>query len=335
MAKVAKNKNEIRVFCYIGPIMEIKFFITGFKLKGDKKSDYEESIHTMFSIAAADIGLSPDFVQDILVSDDINFKKALHVHDKRKQLPQGVFAEPARTIPHKDEEGTPRCSIIIRNEIAEALSHTLTQPPENWNLQEKSFRYIIYKEMGRCLDYRNRKSKLTPPKAQIKTFSIQKLWNYYSNTIASEFAAGFFSARGVSPDLYQDRLQKITSSTKKHLEELEKAKATFDKSQESLIKIAHQAASLFWVTLVHYSELMGNRLNNEQISKEPLTVWEGAGPLSASILSEMEKHLCGIWDSYPDWPKKHFNFLLNIWKFLAMENGVKFLESAQGDGIFW
>jgi hypothetical protein len=68
---------------------------------------------------------------------------------------------------------------------------------------------------------------------------------------------------------------------------------------------------------------------------QPLHIWQNGSELTLALIQEMEKHLCALWDAYPDWSPEDSAFLLNIWKFLAIEHGFKFVESPRGDGLLW
>ena len=56
---------------------------------------------------------------------------------------------------------------------------------------------------------------------------------------------------------------------------------------------------------------------------------------SLFLLNEMGKKLGELWKIYPDWNQSAYQFLLEIWYGLALENGFKFVETPEGDGVYW
>ncbi|MBF0433295.1 MAG: hypothetical protein HQK83_18595 [Fibrobacteria bacterium] len=315
--------------------MNIKFFLSESESKKSKIGEQEKALSDIIDSYAKKIGFSTEYIEDIVVTDEEHYNQALETYTKANNAPAKGIAEFARTCFHEPEKNVFRSSIVFRTELVESVLAIGKKKSEDLSVDEMSFKYLVYHELGHCLDNKNRKNLACKESEQINKFNINELFEHYSELLLSELAASFFSARAMSPELYQQNMLSVVNGIAGRFKKLDKIKEDYTDKPAHLFKMAMASSSAFWVILVHYSNLIGSRLNNEELSGIQLEVWPEASKISHSLILEFEKMVCLLWNKYPDWQTEDYNFLVNIWKFLGMENGYKFVQNPEGDGVYW
>jgi hypothetical protein len=161
------------------------------------------------------------------------------------------------------------------------------------------------------------------------------MFNYFSTILLEEFAACALSGSAMTTAVFHSEINDTSECAQQRLNELESMKESYDGSSRQLFDLAISASSIFWIIMVQYAKLIGNKITNKKIAPFKLKMQEKRGIRSLFMLNEMGIKLGELWKKYPDWKKKDYGFLLDIWLALAAENGFRFVEIPEGDGVYW
>ena len=154
--------------------MNIKFFIKDFKVKSKEASQWKELISRLIESYARDLGLSLDYLQDVILADEEKYQQALKTRPEiRKFAHNDIYAKFAGTVLHEDSKGKTKASVIIRRELIEQILSAIEKKKKEWAYTELLYRYIIYHELGHCLDYRNRPASLPQPELDPDKFGVR------------------------------------------------------------------------------------------------------------------------------------------------------------------
>jgi len=316
--------------------MNINFVLEDSKFSEGEETKWKELLSKVIKLYSDDIGLKPGFLNDVIISDEKKFEDAVKIHTEFRQF---VYFDSnstmVRSVLFLDEKESLKAALVIRREIIEQLLSVIKEEKEKWAYTELLNKSLIYHELGHCLDYQNRiiteeKTALDPDK-----FSVRQMYEYFSRILFDEFAASALVSKSITPGIFHENVNVACDNAVKRFNEIEGLKDNCAGKPEKLFELSVTAASGFWMILIRYAKLMGSKINNENVSKFRLKIWDKANPTTGALLSRMGKELWDLWQNYPKWENYDTKFLLEIWYLIAIENGFKFVETPEGDGVYW
>jgi hypothetical protein len=267
------------------------------------------------------------------------FAEAVQKIDPKQSLTKSEdYICVGKTMSRRLEDGSIKSSCVL---LAGIINEVLGVCIENkdfreWNLMEKQALYVIYHEFGHCMDakYRFQESK-REVRGEDKLFRIKNVFRYYSAILADELAACVFSANIMTGEVFELELQNTKAVILNNLKGLEAQKEEYRTDNSKLYELAFSVSGLFWLVLIQYAKLIGNKIGNKKLEKSTIDVWDGASDKTAQILTVFGNNLSKYWRDYPNWNRDFHNSLFDAWNSLALEHGYYFIESPAADSLFW
>ncbi len=221
------------------------------------------------------------------------------------------------------------------------FSVALTDIPEGSDKEffvlKKFNKNITFHELGHCLDNKFRhESKEYKIRNDDNLFKIQTVCKYYINILIDEIAACYLSSASVDSDVFFYDMNSNDESFQNQIDEKSKILKKYSGNKDELYEIAFITSGIFWFIFIQYGKLIGYKIGNKALGNIDIEFSSINKNLSKSILKQFEEVIKKMWLSYPNINVENtYNELIPIWKNFTMSMGVKFVESENGDGIFW
>jgi hypothetical protein len=316
--------------------VNVKLLIKDFDSKDKEKDKWIELLSGLMRTYAGELGLSEDYIKDVIIADKDQFPEALKIHtDIRKYPNNDRYTKLVKTVLHQNEAGDIRACLVIRQELMEQILKAVSEEKKEWEYTELFYRYILHHELGHCLDYEKRFSADAWKDFDPDQFSVQQVSRYFGAILLEEFAACAHASKTMTSGIFHDEINAASDNAAKQMNELESIRENYKGKPEQLFDVAVSASSIFWMILIQYARLMGSKINNESLSKFRMKVWDRGGAKSGLILAKLGEELWELWKNYPDWKPDDYAFLLDMWYRMSMENGFRFVETPEGDGVYW
>lgn len=281
-------------------------------------------------------------IDKVILSDESSYGEAIRSIDENEKFTKRDSAlGVGKTIPIFTDDGAVTNSIIVRLEHFIAYLGGINQRENGvTNSFQKHIdqtHYIFAHELGHCKDHNLRKNRPLVSEEQLKKhFKIESFKNYQCYMLEGEFAASAHSAFAISPDFFKDQQAFFNGEIRKFINDLRPMKNGYDDTPEYISKIAYNATSVFWYSLIEHSKLVGSLLLNPNLSKEPISLWDDISPKSESVMREFHQWLSEKWNLYPSWGDSFRDEACDFWFRLALAEGYKFVPgSEQGDGLYF
>ena len=316
--------------------MNIKFLIKGFEDKKGEREKWEKLISKLLATYIQDLGLSPNYLYDFIIAEESQYEKGLKIHQEiRKHTHNDSHHKYIKVILHKKGNGETCASLVVRREVMEEILTAVKSEKKEWVYNELLYRYLLFHELGHCLDYQNRFALSQERELDMKTFKLKSLFHFFSGILLDEFAACAITSKVMTTGVFHNEINAASDIARQKLDELESIKDNYNGQPKQLFELAMTSASTFWLILIPYVKLMGNKIDNKNISKFRMKVWKNGSPKIGVLLNELGKNMWELWKKYPKWDNVDLDFLYKIWNLLALENGFRFMESPEGDGVYW
>lgn len=316
--------------------MNVELLIKDFDAKDKEKSKWMELLSGLMNTYAGELGLSGEYIQDVIIADKDSFPEALQRHsDVRRFANNDRYAKLVKTILHENDAGKIRASLVIRQELIEQILRAVGEEKKEWEYEELFYRYILHHELGHCLDYEKRFSIDTWEDFDPDKFSVQQFYRYFSGIVLEEFSASAHASKVMTSGIFHEEINAASGTAARHINELESIRENYKGKPEQLFDVAVSVSSIFWMILIQYARLMGSKIDNKALSKFRLKVWDKGSAKTGLILAKLGEHMWDLWKKYPDWKPDDHAFLLDLWYRLTIEHGFRFVETPEGDGVYW
>lgn len=315
--------------------MKIEFLTKDFEPQPHVLAMTEE----LFMGAATNIGLPVGQLSLVLVADDARYAEAID----RIQPGAGYTNHPsgyrgmAKTAMLQELDGTKSSAIVIH---LHALSGVLAavfgaEGIERNPLAEQSCTYLLYHELGHCLDNLKRPDRTDPPAVRPGYgFEISQFARYHAHIVEEEYVASAFAAPWMTSSVYAEIFSLMTTQLEIGRDEAVRLQSEYYGDPSKLTLLASSVAGWCWSLLVQFAKMAGSRQINTHLAKSSPTWVEADDEVVVGLLKEFELNLSHHWSLYPGWQMPPA-FMRETWETLALFEGFKFLEDERGSAIFW
>lgn len=294
----------------------------------------------LFANAARHIGLPITELALVLVADDSRYAEAVQrVH------PGGGFTDHpsgyrgmGKTGTILESSGNHKSALVIHlNALGGALTpiHGTVDMTRD-SAFEQNCTFLVYHELGHCLDNLNRPNRPAPPAVREgRGFEISQFERYHAHLVEEEYAASVFAAPWMSSLAYGELFRLTSSQLEIGRAEASKLKLEYAADPGTLTRLASSVARWCWSLLIQFAKLAASRDGNNALLNAFPTWPEEGDAIVVQLLREFEKDLARHWDEYPNWPPEAPGFMRETWETLALFEGFRFIEDERGSAVFW
>ncbi|MFC1584037.1 hypothetical protein ACFL5V_00670 [Fibrobacterota bacterium] len=316
--------------------MDVQFLIQDKSFQDKEEEQWKDIISKIIGNYAGEMGLPLEDLHEFVLADEEHFAGiAQRYRDIKTSSDNDRYSKLAKAILHKTEKGETKATLVVRRELIEQLFSRVEDKEKKWTYTEYLYKYVICHEMGHCLDYRNRPDDLREPGGETDKFSVRQMYTLFGSVLLDEVAACAHASRAMTTGVFHQEINSVSEGVERRLNELESIKDNYNGQPRALFELAVSASSIFWAILIQYAKLMGSKINNRDLASYRMKVWKGAGAGSGVLLSKLGSEIWELWKQYPDWKGADLTFLLEAWYRISIESGFKFVETPEGDGVYW
>lgn len=314
--------------------LKIEFLTTEFEPEPHVVAMTEE----LFTRAALSIGLPISQLSLVLVGDDARYGEAVdrvHPGAGYTNHPSG-YRGMAKTAPIRESDGTQSSAIVIYlNALGGALTAVFPEGAVHRNpLFEESCTYLVYHELGHCLDNVKRANRSSPPAVrQGQGFEISQFALYHADILEEEYAASAFAAAWMTGSVYNELFSLMRSQLDIGRADAVKLQLEYSRDSTKLTLLASSVAGWCWSLLMQFAKMAGSRHVNTALA-EVSPIWPEEDEVIVGVFEEFDLDLLRHWRIYPVWPDPP-PFMRETWETLAFMEGFKFVEDARGSAVYW
>ena len=294
----------------------------------------------LFTNAAGHIGLPISELALVLVADDSRYAEAI----QRVQPGGGFTDHPSgyrgmgKTGTILESGGTYKSAVVIHlNALGGALTPIFaTVDMTRDSTFEQNCTYLVYHELGHCLDNLSRPDRPSPPAVREgRGFAISQFERYHAHLVEEEYAASHFAVHWMTPQVYRDLFGLLCKQLESGRAEAHKLKLEYAENPDVLTRLASSVAGWCWSLLIQFAKLAASRSdNNALLNASP--IWpEEDDDIVVQLLREFDQELARHWAEYPTWTSEPPRFMPETWQTLASFEGFRFIEDERGSAVFW
>jgi hypothetical protein len=289
----------------------------------------------LFQSAAESMNLPADSLSQVFITDTNSFGSTIQELDSTQGYTNDqFFLSAGKTIELPNQPGKSVIIITIM-QLAHLLeAEFIKKPIEEWDLQAKLSSYIIYHELGHCLDNFRRPNSFNGVPNRSEMFWIDTMVGECSLITASEFAACAHAAKQMQADVYTNEMATTDNATLSILFDLSSRRRMTTGNQALIDELAGIASAQFWRIIIEYTKLVGCNVGNPNLPIPSLTFLKSA-PSMYQIFSDLAEHLRNLWNYYPTWSLADLGFMTETWHALAYVNHFSFENRGESDGVYW
>jgi hypothetical protein len=319
--------------------MEINILVGGFEEASEQTKYLQNLIYDLIIICSRYAKIENAHLNKLLIADKNNFANAVAKMDAGALFTNTEdYVAFGKTFAKREDDETLNTSIVLRAEVIDAvlLELEVQRQIDDWNSSAQHMLYLICHELGHCVDYRLRKNlQHSPLISEDNLFKVRQVADYYSCILLSEFAACVHAANGMTTDTFQFDNDSTLSTVQSMISKVQSEAKAYNNDPSLLLKLAFSASGTFWLALIQYTKLFGSQVGNQQLANCDVKYWENANSKTFAIFTELKKFLDDLWNQYPDWNTSTIQSLTELWHALSISNGFEFVESVEGDAIYW
>jgi hypothetical protein len=243
----------------------------------------------------------------------------------------------AKTSMLQELDGTKSSAIVIHlHALGGALAAVFrTEGIERNALGEQSCTYLLYHELGHCLDNLKRPERTDPPAVRPGYgFEISQFARYHAHIVEEEYIASAFAAPWMTSSVYAELFSLMKAQLEIGRDEAVRLQCEDHADPSKLTLLASSVAGWCWSLLVQFAKMAGSRQINTHLAESSPTWVEADDEVVVGLLKEFELNLSHHWSLYPGWQIPPA-FMRETWETLALFEGFKFIEDQRGSAIFW
>jgi hypothetical protein len=200
---------------------------------------------------------------------------------------------------------------------------------------EENCMYLIYHELGHCLDNHYRPMRPQPVAVgRNNRFEISRFKEYHADIVEEEYAASKFARRWMTQHVFSDIEELLANQLKAGRAEAAALKAQHAQNPDIITTLASSTAGWCWSLLIQVAKLSASRGFDE--ASNTSEIWpEPDKTMTKMLVSSFERALELHWAKYPVWSPPVPNFMGDAWQTLALLEGFKFVEDERGSAVYW
>jgi len=303
----------------------------------DATRKVEASLLPLVETAVAGSGITDQQLAEIVIADEANYGSAISEFSPGEGYTNvGELLGVGKTLPFVGAHGQINNRVVLRAEMVDALleinSPRKTEKEVGPDILLAA--HVLSHELGHCIDNVTRPLAAVRKRTLGNRFKISSFADYYGSIAIEEFAACTFSSRSINAAMLIRQFDNDARSVGNEVAKVRQRRENYAGAHE-LLSLACQAASTFWTSLIQAGKVFAWRNGNEELRNVPLEWGQWYDSDAGDVLLLLEMELAQSWNGYPDDLKDFETKLINAWKDIAFEEGFRFVEGSESDGVYF